>query len=45
MRLENYAQGEWIKGTGKQSDLLDAATGDLIAATSTGGQAEYTQAH
>ena len=40
MRLENYAQGEWIKGTGKQTELLDAATGELIATTSTGEQAE-----
>ena len=37
MQLQNYAQGEWIAGTGKRSELLDASTDDLIATTSSGG--------
>ena len=37
MQLENYSQGNWIKGAGKQSELLDASTDDLIATTSSGG--------
>ena len=36
MQLQNYAQGEWIAGTGKRSELLDASTDDLIATTSGG---------
>jgi hypothetical protein len=28
MQLQNYASGQWIAGSGKQSDLLDAITGD-----------------
>ncbi|MEO8590412.1 MAG: hypothetical protein ABI432_13640 [Flavobacteriales bacterium] len=37
MQLQNYAQGEWVKGSGKQTELVDASTGDLIATTSSGG--------
>jgi hypothetical protein len=37
MQLENYTCGEWVKGSGKQSELLDASTGDLIGTTSSGG--------
>ncbi len=37
MQLENYAAGEWIAGSGKQSDLIDAITGELIGTTSSGG--------
>ncbi|MBK7753611.1 MAG: hypothetical protein IPI41_13705 [Flavobacteriales bacterium] len=37
MQLENYTCGEWVKGTGKQSELVDAITGDLIGTTSSGG--------
>lgn len=36
MQLENYIAGTWVKGTGKQTDLIDAITGELIA-TSSGG--------
>jgi len=32
-QLENYAAGTWVKGSGKQSELLDASTGELIATT------------
>ncbi len=39
MQLENYIAGTWVKGTGKQSDLIDAITGDLIGTTSSGGLA------
>jgi len=31
MQLENYASGEWIKGSGKQSELTDAITGEISA--------------
>ena len=37
MQLDNYAQGQWIKGTGKQTDLVDSITDELIATTSSGG--------
>ena len=37
MQLENYASGQWIAGSGKQSDLIDAITGELIGTTSSGG--------
>jgi len=37
MQLENYIAGSWVAGTGKQSELLDASTGELIATTSSGG--------
>jgi oxepin-CoA hydrolase/3-oxo-5,6-dehydrosuberyl-CoA semialdehyde dehydrogenase len=37
MQLENYIAGQWVKGTGKQAELLDASTGELIATTSSGG--------
>lgn len=36
MQLENYTCGEWVKGSGKQSELIDAITGDLIGTTSSG---------
>ena len=36
MQLQNYASGQWIAGSGKQSDLIDAITGDLIGTTSSG---------
>jgi oxepin-CoA hydrolase/3-oxo-5,6-dehydrosuberyl-CoA semialdehyde dehydrogenase len=37
IQLQNYIAGQWVAGTGKQSDLLDAITGDLIGTTSSGG--------
>ncbi len=43
MQLQNYASGQWVAGTGKQAELLDASTGDLIGTTSSGGPA-YRQA-
>ena len=36
MQLQNYASGQWVAGSGKQSDLIDAITGDLIGTTSSG---------
>src|SRR5262245_18968034 len=37
MQLTNYACGQWVAGTGKQAELVDASTGELIATTSSGG--------
>ncbi len=37
MQLENYASGQWVAGSGKQAELIDAITGDLIGTTSSGG--------
>ena len=36
MELENHIAGSWVKGNGKQSELIDAITGDLIGTTSSG---------
>src|SRR4051812_42647630 len=36
-RLSNYVAGEWVRGTGKQTELFHAVTGEQIAATSTSG--------
>lgn len=37
MQLQNYIAGQWVAGTGKQAELVDASTGELIATTSSGG--------
>jgi hypothetical protein len=37
MQLQNYASGQWVAGSGKQAELIDAITGDLVATTSSGG--------
>jgi len=31
MQLENYTCGEWVKGSGKQAELVDAITGELYS--------------
>ena len=31
MQLHNYIAGQWVAGTGKQAELTDASTGELIA--------------
>src|SRR5690242_19471638 len=36
-RLENYALGEWVQGTGSMTDLYHAVTGEKVAETSTNG--------
>ena len=33
MQLENYTCGQWIAGSGKQAELIDAITGGLIGTT------------
>jgi hypothetical protein len=33
MQLENYIAGTWVAGSGKQAELLEASTGELIATT------------
>jgi oxepin-CoA hydrolase / 3-oxo-5,6-dehydrosuberyl-CoA semialdehyde dehydrogenase len=37
MQLQNYIAGQWVAGTGKQAELVDASTGELIATTSSTG--------
>ena len=37
LTLRNYAQGEWVAGSGKTADLIHAVTGDKIGETSSGG--------
>ena len=37
LQLQNYAAGQWIAGSGKQAELIDAITGELIGTTSSGG--------
>ncbi|HRO39395.1 MAG TPA: phenylacetic acid degradation bifunctional protein PaaZ [Flavobacteriales bacterium] len=37
MQLQNYIAGQWVAGTGKQTELTDAITGETIATTSSGG--------
>ncbi|MBL8002284.1 MAG: aldehyde dehydrogenase family protein, partial [Flavobacteriales bacterium] len=37
MQLQNYIAGQWVAGSGKQTELVDASTGELIATTSSGG--------
>jgi oxepin-CoA hydrolase/3-oxo-5,6-dehydrosuberyl-CoA semialdehyde dehydrogenase len=37
MRLQNYALGQWIDGTGDATELRHAVTGDVIALASSGG--------
>ncbi len=32
MQLHNYASGQRVAGSGKQSELIDAITGDVIGA-------------
>lgn len=37
MKLQNYAQGKWTGGTGKEKPLFDAITGEQIATASSEG--------
>ena len=37
MQLQNYIAGQWVAGSGKLAELLDASTGEFIASTSSGG--------
>ena len=39
MQLQNYAAGQWVAGSGKQADLIDAITGtnDFVALLLHGG--------
>jgi oxepin-CoA hydrolase/3-oxo-5,6-dehydrosuberyl-CoA semialdehyde dehydrogenase len=36
-KLQNYALGEWVEGSGKTADLVHAVTGEKFAETSSGG--------
>jgi oxepin-CoA hydrolase/3-oxo-5,6-dehydrosuberyl-CoA semialdehyde dehydrogenase len=37
MKLQNYANGEWITGSGKMATMYHAVTGEVVAETSSGG--------
>jgi len=37
MRLQNYALGQWVEGTGAPTDLRHAVTGEVIAHAGSGG--------
>jgi oxepin-CoA hydrolase/3-oxo-5,6-dehydrosuberyl-CoA semialdehyde dehydrogenase len=37
MKLQNYAHGEWITGSGKLATMYHAVTGEVVAETSSGG--------
>src|SRR5947209_4995124 len=37
MRLQNYALGQWVEGTGKFTDLFHAVTGEQVAEASSAG--------
>jgi oxepin-CoA hydrolase / 3-oxo-5,6-dehydrosuberyl-CoA semialdehyde dehydrogenase len=37
MRLQSYAQGEWVTGTGRAAELLHAVTGEKIAESTSEG--------
>src|SRR5258707_6000459 len=37
MRLQSYAQGEWVTGTGRATELLHAVTGERVAESTSEG--------
>ncbi len=37
MKLQNYALGQWVAGTGRMTELVHAVTGEVIGETSSGG--------
>src|SRR6266404_2656439 len=37
MRLQSYAQGEWVTGTGRAAELLHAVTGERVAESTSEG--------
>ena len=48
LTLMNYAQGEWVEGTGKTTELFHAVTGERIGEAGSGGldfkaMAEYAR--
>ena len=45
MKLQNYALGEWVAGTGPQADLFHAVSGEKIGETSSGGLDFKAMAH
>ena len=45
MKLQNYALGEWVAGTGPQAALFHAVTGEKIGETSSGGLDFKAMAH
>ena len=45
MQLKNYIAGQWVAGSGKQAELVDASTGELVATTSSGGLDFGTMLH
>ena len=37
MKLQNFALGRWIDGSGEGQPLYDASTGDLVATATSNG--------
>ena len=37
MKLQNYAMGQWVEGSGKHTELFNAVNGEIVATTSTEG--------
>src|SRR5437879_13679751 len=37
MRLQSYAQGEWVTGTGRAAELFHAVTGERVAESTSEG--------
>jgi oxepin-CoA hydrolase/3-oxo-5,6-dehydrosuberyl-CoA semialdehyde dehydrogenase len=37
MKLKSYAMGEWVAGSGKAAELVNAVTGEVIGEASSGG--------
>ena len=37
IQLENYVEGQWLRGQGSQQSLYDAVTGECFGTTSTQG--------
>lgn len=31
MQLQNYAAGQWVAGSGKRTELIDAITGGFVS--------------
>ena len=45
LTLENYALGEWVRGSGKTTELVHAVTGETIGVAGSGGLDFQAMAH